>query len=358
VAFAFSLVACVSPADSRTGPEAAKEEKVEIVEVTVAPVIARPAQRPLKFVGTLYGAEEVTLSSQVEGQIRAVHADLGDRVEAGQILADIEDDQLKAKLRVLEATLAKARSDEERGQRLVGQKVISPQEYEAMKTSAAVAAAERDQLVVMIEHATVRSPLTGSIAKRLVSGGEYVRPGTPLFEIVADDSLKLRGDVPERFARDLDVGQRVQVAVDAFPATVFSGQLQRISPAANPDTRSITVEAVIENSTRRLKPGFFANASIATRVDEQALFVPEKAVLSFAGVKKVFVVRNEVAHQTPVRTGSHSGDGLVEITEGLFADEIVVTSGFAKLVDGARVSIGSNEGTPASSGRAAEETTG
>jgi membrane fusion protein (multidrug efflux system) len=320
------------------------------VPITVAPVTIRPSERVVSFVGTLYGNEEVTLSSQMEGQINAMAADLGDHVEATQVLAEINDDQLRARLREVEATLAKARADEARGRQLAERNVISPQEYESMKTAAAVVEAQRDTLTVLLQHSRVRSPLTGSVVKRLVSVGEYVRPGTPLFTLVADDPLKLRGDVPERFADELRPGQIVRVRVDAFPGASFEGQLARISPASNRENRSIAVEALIDNHDRQLKPGFFANAAIVTRSDEDAVMVPQEALITFAGVTKLFVIADHIAHERQVRPGARSAEGLIEIVEGLRADEFVATSGLTKLQNGASVTIRKPEDKRAQAG--------
>lgn len=312
---------------------------IEPVEVSAARVTTRPMKRVLKFVGTLYGSEEVTLSSQVEGQIRALRADLGDRIHEGQELAAIDDSHLRARLREVEATLAKARADEARGRELASSKVISPHEYEAMKTAAAVVEAQRENLSVMIEHTRVESPLSGAVAQRLVSVGEYVRPGTPLFRLVADQTLKLRGDVPERFAEELAPDQLVEIRVDAYPDLLFMGRLSRISPSVNQESRSIAIEAIVDNREGKLKPGFFANASLVTRADEQALFVPERAVLTFAGIARVFVVRDNVAYQTLVRTGTRGTENMVEVVEGLYSDEIVVTGGAARLEHGTPLKV-------------------
>ena len=309
------------------------------IPITVAAVTLRPSERLVSFVGTLYGHEEVTLSSQIEGQIKTISADLGDHVEADQVLAETEDDQLRARLREVEATLDKARADETRGRQLADQKVISPQEYEAMKTAAAVVGAQRDTLTVLLRYTRVRSPLTGSVAKRMVSAGEYVRPGTPLFTLVADDPLKLRGDVPERFTDELQVGQVVRVRVDAFPNASFEGKVSRISPASNRENRSIAVEALVDNHDRKLKPGFFANAAIVTRSDDEAVMVPQDALITFAGVTKLFVIAENIAHERQVRPGTRSTEGLVEIVDGLRADEVVATSGLTKLQNGIGVSV-------------------
>src|SRR5215510_14022787 len=320
VAVCVALSACANPSDSQVmaGPTPAADGGLQI---TVAAVTSRPTQRLLKFVGTLFGNEEVTLSSQVDGQVTALHADLGDAVSADEVVLDIDDNSLRAQLREIEARLVKARADEARGRELLHASIISAQEYEAMQTAVAVAEAQRDSLNVSLRHKRVRSPLSGSVVKRRVSAGEYVRPGTPLFDLVDDDPLKLRGDVPERFAEEVAVGQPVQIKVDAYPDTVFDGRLMRVSPAANAENRSITVEAEVPNPERKLKAGFFASANIVTRADDQALVVPETAVINFAGVTKLFVVRDDIAYERHVRVGERDDQGLVEVIEGLRADE-------------------------------------
>ena len=333
---AAALAGCANTsADSKAGGG----ESDGPIPITAAPASIRPSEKVVSFVGTLFGNEEVTLSSQIEGQLQAISADLGDHVEKDQLLAKIEDAQLRARLREAEAHLAKARADEQRGKQLAGSKVISDQEYETMKTSVAVAEAQRDTLGVLVQYADVRSPLSGSVARRMVSMGEYVRPGTPLFTLVADDPVKLRGDVPERYAPELKADQAVRVRVDAFPDREFPGRLTRISPASNRENRSIAVEVVVANKDRDLKPGFFANAAIVTRTDDKAIMVPQEAVTTFAGVTKVFVITDNQAHERQVRPGTRAADGLVEIVEGLQPNELVATSGLTKLQEGAAVSV-------------------
>jgi len=333
------LTACSRSGDAPVAATTATAPPEEALQVTVVPVALRPTKRLLKFVGTLFGNEEVRLSSQVDGQVTALHADLGDQVQADAVLLDVDDDSLRAQLREIEARLLKARADEARGRELMKSNIISMQEYESMQTAVTVAEAQRDSLNVNLQHKRVRSPLTGSVVKRLVSVGEYVRPGTPLFDLVDDDPLKLRGDIPERFAQEIALGQPVELRVDAYPDTAFEGRLVRISPAANAENRSISVEVEIPNPGHTLKPGFFASANIVTRADDQALVVPETAVISFAGVTKLFVVRDRVAYERRVRVGTRDEHGMIEVLEGLQSDAVVATSGLAKLENGMAVTV-------------------
>jgi membrane fusion protein (multidrug efflux system) len=330
------LVGCGRAGNSEA---VAAEAKAAAVPVTVARVRVQPSNRLVNLVGTLYGKEEVTLSSQVEGQIKSIAVDLGDQVRDGQVLAEIDDDQWRARLREAEATLAKAQADEARGRHLRDGNVISLQEYEAMKTHAQVVQAQRDTLTITLRHTRVESPIAGAVAKRFVSAGEYVHAGSQLFSLVAEDPLKLRGDVPERFAHELQVGQTVNVKVDAYPEAVFTGRLGRISPASNPENRSVAVEALVDNRDRKLKPGFFANAAVVTRTDDRALMVPQEALVTFAGVTKLYVIADGTAHERQVQTGTRGGGGLVEIVEGVQPDEMVATSGLTKLGNGVAVTV-------------------
>ncbi len=330
---------CDNRSTEAKAAEAAPAEANASVAVTEALVSVRPSSRLVNFVGTLFGNEEVTISSQVEGQIEALSADLGDQVEAGQALARIDDAQWRARLREAEARLAKAQADAARSRQLIGTSIISKQEYESVTTNADVARAQRDTLLISIEHSQVAAPIRAAIAKRFVSVGEYVRPGTPLFTLVAQDPLKLRGEIPERFAHEVRPGQAVQVKVDAYPDVVFPGQVTRISPASNPQNRSVALEAQIGNADLRLKPGFFANAAVVTRSDDHALMVPQEAVISFAGVTKVFVIDNGVAREREVTTGGRGTSGMIEITDGLSPQERVAVSGLTKLGDGVAVTV-------------------
>lgn len=321
----------------------AAEAKESAVPVTVAAVVTRPAARVVNFVGTLYGHEEVTLSSQVEGQMQGIKADLGDHVEAGQVLAQIEDTSLRARLREAEAMLSKARADEERAQKLSAKDVISRQELESLRTTAEVAKARRDTLEVTLDYTTVKSPIKGAVAHRFISVGEYVVPGAKLFSLVALNPLKLRGDVPERFVHEIRVGQPVRVIVDPFADLNFEGKVSRISPASDPQSRSVALEVLVDNFEEMLKPGFFAHAAVVTRQDDRALMIPQEALISFAGVTKLFVVRDGVAEERQVAVGTRGDAGLVEITEGLGENDSVVVSGLTKLSHGTAVEVRPSE---------------
>jgi multidrug efflux pump subunit AcrA (membrane-fusion protein) len=190
------------------------------------------------------------------------------------------------------------------------------------------------------------------IASRMVSVGEYVKEGTPMFRLIADDPVKLRASVPERYIAEVKVGQNVSVRVESYQ-DAFKGKLTRINPQVDPANRTFQIEAVIANPERLLKPGSFARASVLTRTDPKVVFAPIESVTTFAGVSKVFTVNNGKAKEMLVETGDHRDrDNTVEIVKGLQGDEKVVVEGVSKLATGVPVKIRSKPG-PATAATAA-----
>ena len=323
----------------RSRAEAPAQTKPDAVTITVAAVAVRPVERSVSVVGTLAANAQADLASEVEGQVIAVEADLGDRVHADQIVARVRGDVTEARLREAEASLEKAAADEARGRPLRGQGVISLQEYEQVRTALEVARARRDQLRIELDRVAIRAPFDGSVAARLIDAGGYVRAGTIMFRLVQDDPLKFRGEVPEREVPSLQPGQAVRVSVDPFPGETFDGAVSRVGSAADPTARSLSFEALVPNPDHRLRPGFFGHGDVIIARDERALAVPRNALTTFAGVTKVFQVDDGIAREHEVRLGVDLGDGWVEVVQGVTAGKQVATSGLGKLADGTAVAI-------------------
>lgn len=370
------------------------------IEVELAPVRIAAAERTIDISGTLFGQEETVVSSKLSGRVIAIYKDLGDPVSPGGELAQQEtrdyELELTEKRAMLMASLAKlgltelppepfdpaevptvvrARAEEanaearlRRARQLFEQRppLISEQDFadietrwEVAKSDAEVAlltaratlaeartqAAAAAQAAQRIEDTTIRAPggkaeeeagLRYTVAERLVSLGEYLTEGKPTYRLVATDLIKYRAEVPERFAGHVRVGQPVSVWVEAYPEPV-TGQVARISPSINPQSRTFQIEAHIPNDSARLKPGAFARGRISIARDEGVTFVPRSAVVTFAGVQKVFSVADGKAVEHRVQLGVRDGE-YVEIRGGLPAAE-VVTTGAAGLSAGAPVRV-------------------
>ena len=373
-------------AGSGTGAGKPAEE----ISIAVAPALRTAIPRKIEFVGSLAGVEQVTLSSEIEGTVEMVRSDLGDPVRKGQVLVSLVQDeflqrkeQARAELDQVSARLGippgsegadiektslvrkalaefdNARKDLERRKDLAGKNLIAMKDVDDAEARFLVAEAnvrgsreEANNLLATLRgkraslsiaekklrDTRVKSPIDGFIESRMVSTGEYVKVGTPLFRIVDDRTIRLLGEVPEFYAASLAAGLAVELSVDGRPGKTYRGTLKRISPASNAANRAIQVEGNFPNANRELKSGFFGKAAILLRVDPDGVSVPKQAVVTFAGVEKVFVIDNNAARERRVKLGQDLGD-RIEIVEGIAAGDRVAVSRTGKLVEGSRVRI-------------------
>ncbi|MBI4536341.1 MAG: efflux RND transporter periplasmic adaptor subunit [candidate division NC10 bacterium] len=382
---------------SRDGPGAAgatKPKEQPAVRITAAPVEARAVQRTVELTGTLKPEDEVTLSNESAGLVEKVLVDLGDRVQPGQVLVQLDPreaqfaaEQAQAKLAAArkavdrakaalnmsqanvvrqQATLELARTNRQRFEELFKDGAVAASQRDAAVTEAevaqatlrlaeaqvdsdreALAAAEANvaQVQAALEMATkrrgdteIRSPTAGEVQKRLVSPGESVKERTPLLVIVRTASLKLSSEIPERFAPQVRPGQAVRVVSAASPGKIFTGRVTRIAPAVTVETRSFAIEAMVPNADGALKAGAFAKAEVLVRQDAGIPFIPEEAVVSLAGITKVFVVSDGKVAERAVRLGLRQ-DGMVEVLEGTRAGEQVARSNLGQLAEGRTVVV-------------------
>ena len=178
------------------------------------------------------------------------------------------------------------------------------------------------------------------VTKRMVAVGEMIRafPSTPVFELVVDGVLKLRTLVPERYLARVTVGQRAEVHVEAYPGRVFPARIGRVSPSIDPQSRTFEAEAFVPNPDHLLRHGGFAKAEVIVGEEDRAVTVPPAAVTSFAGVSKVFRIREDAAEEVPVEIRER-GSGWVEISGELHPGDLVATSGQSRLANGTQVVV-------------------
>ncbi|HEX8097864.1 MAG TPA: efflux RND transporter periplasmic adaptor subunit, partial [Pyrinomonadaceae bacterium] len=182
----------------------------------------------------------------------------------------------------------------------------------------------------------VTAPISGYVSDRQADPGEYVSPSNKIATIVRTNPLRLRIDVPEQSIGNVRVGQGVSVSVSAYPDRTFSGRVARISPNVTAASRTLTVEAEVENGDNLLKPGQFATVRVQQPQSEPAVLVPSRSVHTEGTSSHVFVIKNGRAEMRLVQLGQHEGD-LVEVRSGVAADEAVATSNIDQLADGMEV---------------------
>jgi multidrug efflux pump subunit AcrA (membrane-fusion protein) len=213
---------------------------------------------------------------------------------------------------------------------------LARQNYAAVMTARANVANAESQLGIAkrnLSYALVFSPIDGYVAQRDADLGEYVSPTSKVATIVRINPMRIRIDIPEQAIPEVKIGQSVSMTTSAWPDKNFSGRIARISPNVTPNSRTLTVEAEIENNNGVLKPGQFATVRILQTRSEPATLVPARAVKTESGVSRVFVIKDGHAQQRLVQLGQVESD-LVEIKSGVAEGEQVATSNVEQLSDG------------------------
>jgi multidrug efflux pump subunit AcrA (membrane-fusion protein) len=370
-------------AQARGRDVAAKPVQIEVVR-------QESVRRSVEVVGTLAAVDQVTISSEADGKVSKILADLGDRVTAGQALISLDNEKQQYNFDQQKATLARAlaqygapdpqhlpeiektpdvqkanadlsqakqaydRADELFKRSLVPRQTLDDAEatreskrasYEsalqnAKNLRASIQAAEASMRLAdrQFRDTEIRAPFDGYVEKRFVNLGELVKTQMPVIAVVRVDPLKVIAEIPEKMAPWIKDGQAVQLYVDAYPERMFEGKVSRISPAVNTATRAFPFEALVPNRDTVLKPGTFARVHIESGKEDQVLTLPYTALQYRYGVNRVFVVDNDKLIVRELKVGDRVGD-RIEILSGVSAGDRVAVTDVEKLTDGAKVSV-------------------
>lgn len=345
-------------------------------EVEVVAALEERVTRTIEATGTLAAQDQVDLAMKVSGRIASLTVDLGDRVRQGQVIARLEPtdfriqaeqanaalEQARARLGLLpegadqqvdpketstvrqaEASLTEARLNRDRAQQLHDEQLIPRSDLDAAVAAYEVAEsgyenaidevrnrqamlsqrrAELELAKHQLDQTVLLSPIDGAVSARQGSAGQFFPAGSALVTIVRLHPLRLRLPVPERATAGVRVGQQVRLHIEQDSNTYY-GRVARLSPAIDESSRTLMVEAEVPNERGLLRPGAFVRAEMITAEDRMAVFVPASALVTFAGIEKVFVAEKGMSVEKPVRTGRKSSE-KIEITEGLKPGERVV----------------------------------
>jgi multidrug efflux pump subunit AcrA (membrane-fusion protein) len=216
---------------------------------------------------------------------------------------------------------------------------VARQNYAAVQTARAGLQSIRvqiEQARKAINDSVIYSPIAGFVADRPADVGEYVTTNSKIATIVRTNPLRMKIDVPEQSVPFVKVGQTVSLTTSAYPDKTFNGHVARISPNINATSRTLTVEAEINNSEGLLKPGQFATARILQPRSEAAVMIPARAVRTEGNVSRVFVIKDGKAEQRLVQLGQTDND-MIEIKTGIKEGEKVATGNVDKLADGSLI---------------------
>jgi len=396
VGVSLAIAACNSGQAAGPGNGRGRGRGGPAVQVETATISRTSIERHADLSGTLVSPDQAKVSSEVAGIVREVPVQLGTEIRAGDTLVRLEPRELSlaleradSALKQVEAQLGLTRSDSEqvppdeevatvrqaaanrddakaaydRAQQLNGRGLLSKVDRDTAETRMKVMEANYqaaldnvralratlqdrrasyDLAVKKLNDAVIKAPVAGSVSERLVQPGEFIRENTQVVTIVQMNPLKLRTSIQEKFAGLIRQGQDVKFSVEAFPDRTFDGKVAYVSPAVDQTTRTFAIESLVDNADRVLKPGFFAKGTIALKVDDNVMVVPDDTVSTLAGVSTVYVIEDSKARQQIVTLGAHEGKKW-EIVEGLKGNEVLAASQLNQLATGMSVNTGGGD---------------
>lgn len=308
------------------------------VPVEVGKVELMTVNEEVEALGTLAADESVVIAPEIAGRVVALGFKEGDRVKKGQELVKLDTAILDAELKQLQADLGLARDTFERN-RSLSQRGVGTQVALDEATAKLASAEARVQLAqAKLAQSTIRAPFDGVVGLRSVSVGDFVAGGKTLVTLTNIDPIKVDFRVPEIFLSRVKVGQAISIKVDALAGREFEGRIFAIDPVVDINGRAIRLRASVPNADLALKPGLFARIVIQVDQRENAMVVPETAVMPDGVGKMVYVVENGKAKRVSVEIGKRL-PGKVEVVKGLTSGMQIVTAGQMRLRDGATVAI-------------------
>ncbi|MEW6307187.1 MAG: efflux RND transporter periplasmic adaptor subunit [Verrucomicrobiota bacterium] len=325
------LVGCNKGGNSGGPPPEPPPTMVDFGKVTQQPV-----EDLLGAVGSVEANESVDIKAEAAGTVKAIHFTEGKPVKKGEKLFELNSEKEAAQLDKARAEEQLARQSLERAQKLSGTKAISQQEIDQWQSQVAALAAARKLQEERLKDFVMYAPFDAVVGQRLVSLGQFVDVGQTLVKLVDSSRVKISYRVPERYLARFKLGQQVKVTTSAYPGKIFSGTVDLIHPVVDEATRTAHIRALAANAEGLLLPGMFARVETIVEKRDNSIVIPESALVAALDGFKVYLVKDGVAHLTPVKIGVR-GPGTVEILQGLNVDQQIVVRGTQKLVDGMKV---------------------
>jgi membrane fusion protein (multidrug efflux system) len=325
-------------AGAASGP--AKPAAVEVAKVTAMTLVDET-----QAVGSLRSRQGVMLRPEVGGRVKHIFFTDGQRVRKGQVMVQLEDQLQQAQVTQAKAELSIAEANHKRNQELVTQNFISKRSLDESGAALEVSRAKLALAEATLQRLKVLAPFDGITGLKQVNVGDYLKDGADIVNVEDLDAVLLDFRLPERFQAKIRAGQKAQLTLDALPGRPFTAIVQAVDPLIDANGRSVGVRGCIDNRQQQLRPGMFARVNAVFGARENALVIPEEAIIPQGG--RTFVVKvvpgeqadTFVSERVTVKVGLRQ-PGKVEILEGLAAGDTVVTAGHQRLQkDGTAVRV-------------------
>ncbi|MGX5174466.1 efflux RND transporter periplasmic adaptor subunit [Aliikangiella sp. IMCC44653] len=314
-----------SATDKKDKSKQDKDEKqpvpVEVVEVEKGDI-----RQTYSTITTLEAENDADIVARSTGLLREIYVEEGDKVKKGQLLAQLDIEQLQLEVSQMRATLNKLEKELQRQQTLFSRKLGSSDSLDRAKFEFQSQQAQFKLSQLKLQYASIKAPIDGVITQRHVKTGNLIRENDLLFKIVDLSTLQAVLHLPERELTNIKKDQEILLQVDALKGKIIRGKVARIRPSIDSDTGTFRVVATLINESQELRAGMFGKVEVVFDTHQDTLVLQQQALITQDNRSHVFVVRDNKAIQTPVEVG-FSHKGLVEITSGLALSDKVITTG-------------------------------
>ncbi len=287
---------------------------------------------------TLEAQREVDIIARVSGIVEKFNYEEGASVKKGDIIVELDDREMRLATKQAKAKLDNTQRLFDRSQDMFTKNLISKEMFDEAIFQRETARSQYDNVLLQLEYASIRAPIKGVITKRILEIGDYITTNQIVYTMADYDLLLARIFVPEKEIGKIKPGQKAKIEVEAFPNKSFEGIVKMINPVIDPSSGTVKVTIEIERANTGLLPGMFTSVYVLTDLHEDAIVVPKKSLILESEIDRLFVYENGQAFLRDVKVGFTDGS-RIEILEGVYSDEMVITVGQEGLRDGARVRI-------------------
>ncbi len=313
-----------------TGEAAVPVSTLEVKLTSVADVVYLPA--------LIEANVDATLAAEKAGRIVEIMADRGERVEKGHLLLQIDDRIWQANLKQANIAAKDAAKNFERFKKLQADGAVAESEFDRTETAYVQADAMATEAMINIEQCRVVSPIDGIVNDRFVETGEYVQPGTPVFQVVDKATVKVVVQIPEKDIFSIKVGDGVRFKVQPLQGRQFEGKVAFVASQADGRNNAFRTEIRVDNADGALRPGMIAEIEFHRGLNENMVSLPMSAVLPSKGDHIVYLAANGQAVRRRVQIETITRERAL-IFHGLEEGDLVIVEGNRTLNDGQRVQI-------------------
>jgi RND family efflux transporter MFP subunit len=314
-------------------PDAEPEEKP--IPVELCRVEGRGISSYYRAASVIEADRLVELVSRTSGRVQVVNVEEGDWVEDRQILAELENDRERIQLRKAELAVADKQRQLDRSSEMMAEELISQQEYDDLDSAWQMTQAELDLARINLEDTRIRASFAGRITERMIVPGQQLAANSPAFTLGDFKPLRVQVHLPEAIARKVTAGQRVLVTPEAVD-NQLEAIVERISPVVDPATSTVRLTLLLDETEDTARVGGFVKVRITTDQHHDALAIPKLALVEDGSLRSVFVAEADTVRKVEIETGLYD-ESHVEILEGLFEGDFVVTMGQGGLRTGSRI---------------------